>query len=665
MALKMVLQPIKIGAVEIPNRVARTAHATGYGLPHATMNDDLIEYHVERAKGGVGLTIIESLMVHPSSPGTLSIGAPGLVEGYRKLVERVRPYGMKLIQQLNHTGNVYPPYDGSPPWSSTDAAGPYAGIRATPMTVAQIRELTAAFVSAAEDAKRGGIDGVEVHCAHGYLLNSYLSALHNTRSDDYGGSFENRLRIVREILEGIRAATGPDFALGVRLSSEILPGGMGPDQVIEVAKKLIELGLMDYLNLSVGTEFATHRIIGGMHEPSGYELPFDVPVKMAVNVPVLVTGRFRTLAEADEVIRSGGADIVALTRAHIADPAIVRKTIENRENEIRPCLGCNHGCIAGLLTVGRIGCTVNPAVGSELRLSEDLIQKSAQPLRVLVIGGGPAGMEAARVAALSGHEVILAEADSRLGGCVNIAKRAPRRIGLGDITDWLEHEIYRLGVDVRLGTYVESTDVAEIAPDVVIVATGSLPDLDGDQSLVPGEMARGMHLPHVISSHQLLLDQTNRNWGTSALVFDDSGHYEAIAAAEFLIEKGLAVTFVTGHISIAPKLEASLAVHPALERMAKGKFAAVTRAKLIEVRERISQIQPRYGGDPIEVAADTVVFVPNNKSNRQVADELTSFSGRVVVVGDALSPRFLQTAIREGHLAARNLNSVKASAGVG
>jgi 2,4-dienoyl-CoA reductase-like NADH-dependent reductase (Old Yellow Enzyme family) len=513
MALKKVLEPIKIGAVEIPNRVARTAHATGFGLPLATMSDDLIEYHFERAKGGVGLTILESLMVHPTSPGTLNIGAPGLVEGYRKLVERVRPYGMKLFQQLNHTGSVYPPMDGSPPWSSTDAAGPYTGVRATAMTVAQIHELTAAFVSAAQDAERGGIDGVEVHCAHGYLLNSYLSALHNKRSDDYGGSFENRIRLVREILEGIRAATGPDFALGVRLSSELLPGGMGPDDVIEVAKKLIERGLVDYLNLSVGTEYATHRIVAGMHEPAGYELPFDEPVKRAVNVPVLVTGRFRTLAEADEVIRSGAADIVALTRAHIADPAIVRKTIENREAEIRPCLGCNHGCIAGLTTVMRVGCTVNPTVGSELRLSEELIQRSGQPLRVLVVGGGPAGMEAARVAALSGHQVILAEADSRLGGCVNIAKRAPRRMGIGDITSWLEHEVFRLGVDVRLGTYIESTDVVAIAPDVVIVATGSLPEIDGDQYLVPGEVAKGMHLPHVISSHDLLLDQTNRDWG--------------------------------------------------------------------------------------------------------------------------------------------------------
>jgi NADPH-dependent 2,4-dienoyl-CoA reductase/sulfur reductase-like enzyme len=400
-----------------------------------------------------------------------------------------------------------------------------------------------------------------------------------------------------------------------------------------------------------------------MHEPAGYELPYDVPVKRAVTVPVLVTGRFRTLAEADEVIRRGDADIVALTRAHIADPAIVRKTIENREAEIRPCLGCNHGCIAGLTTVLRVGCTVNPTVGSELRLSEDLIEKSIHPYRVLVIGGGPAGMEAARVAALGGHEVILSEADSRLGGCVNIAKRAPRRLGLGDITDWLEHEVFRLGVDVRLGTYVDSADVAAIAPDVIIVATGSLPEINGDQFLVPGEPAKGMHLPHVISSHDLLLDQAHRSWGPSALVFDDSGHYEALAAAEFLVEQGVAVTFVTGHASISPKLEASLAVHPALERMAsKGKFNAITRAKLIEVRKGFSQVQARYGGDVIDIAADTVVFVPNNKSNRAVADELAAFPGHLVVVGDALSPRFLQTAIREGHFAARNLSSVKVAA---
>lgn len=265
-------------------------------------------------------------------------------------------------------------------------------------------------------------------------------------------------------------------------------------------------------------------------------------------------------------------------------------------------------------------------------------------------------MEASRVAALSGHKVILAEADSRLGGCVNIAKRAPRRLGIGDITDWLEREVFRLGVDVRLGTYVDSSDVAAIAPDVVIVATGSTPDLEGGQYLVPGEVVKGMDLSHVVTSHDLFLDQTNRNWGSSALVFDDSGHYEALGVAEFLVERGVAVTFVTGQISIAPKLEASLAVHPALERMSKGKFNAFTRAKLVEVRTAVCLIQYRYGGKLLEVPADTVVFVSNNKSNRLVADELAGFDCPVVVVGDALSPRYLQTAIREGHLAARSLN---------
>ena len=656
MALKKVLTPIQIGTLEIPNRVARTAHATGFGLPSATMSDELIEYHVERAKGGVGLTILESLMMHPSSPGTLMYGAPGLIEGYRKLVERVRPYGMKLFQQLNHTGNIYPPMDGSPPWSSTDAPGPYAGVRATPMTVANIRELIDNCANGAKDAQDAGIDGIEVHCAHGYLLNSFLSPLHNTRTDDYGGSFENRLRIIREILEAIRAVTGVDFPLGVRLSSEILPGGMGPDEVAKVANALIDLKLIDYLNLSIGTEYATHRIVGGMHEPTGYELEYDIPVKESVSVPVLVTGRFRTLEEADAVIRNGHADIVAMTRAHIADPAIVRKTMEDREAEIRPCLGCNHGCIAGLISVARVGCTVNPAVGAELTLSEDLIEKGDKSLRVLVVGGGPAGMEAARVAALGGHDVILAEASSVLGGNVNIAKRAPRRIGIGDITDWLEREIFRLGVDVRLATYVDGSDIAEFAPDVVIVATGSLPDLDGELYLNPGEPVNGIDLPHVISSHDLLLDQTNRDWGASALVFDDNGHYEALAAAEFLIEQGVSVTFVTGHASVAPKLEASLAVHPALERMAeKGQLRVITRAKIVAINQGESEVRHRYGGDGMSISANTVVFVPNNRSNNPLTEELEGFEGRVIVVGDALSPRYLQTAIREGHLAARNL----------
>ncbi|MCK9469412.1 MAG: FAD-dependent oxidoreductase [Porticoccaceae bacterium] len=653
MALNHITKPIDLGPVTVPNRVVRTGHGTGLG--GGTMSDTLIDYHLARARGGVGLTILELVSVHSSAYPFLYSGAPGLVDGYRKLMEKVRPYGMKVFQQIGHLGNEIPQADGSPPWSSSDTVGALVGIQSEPMSQQQIRELIDCYVVAARDCADGGLDGVELHMAHGYLVQQFLSPLYNFRDDEYGGNFDNRIRLSLELLTAVREALPAHMALGVRLSSELLPGGMGPDDVARLTNIFHERGLIDFVNLTLGTDYNPHKIIGAMHEPVGYELPYGSPVKQAVKVPVLVTGRFRTLEEADQVIASGDADLVALTRAHIADPDIVRKTLEGRVDEVRPCIGCNHGCIGGLLTMGRLGCTVNVAVGYEATLSEDLITQAATPRRVLVVGGGPAGLEAARVAALSGHQVTLAEATSDLGGSINVARRAPRRIGIGDICDWLESEIYRLGVEVRLNTYIEASDVQDMAPDVLIVATGSTPRLDGRQHLSPGHVTAGIERRQVVSSHDLLLDTSGRDWGQHAVVYDDCGHYEAVAAAEFLVQKGIAVTFVTGHSRFAPGLEASLSAEPALERLAKGDFTLITYGRLDAVEENTVQISRRFGGPAMTVAADTVVFVSYNIGNRDLLDELHDWSGQIIPVGDVRSPRYLQVAIREGHHAARGI----------
>lgn len=653
MTLRHVIKPLDIGPVTIPNRVVRTGHGTGLG--GGTISDDLIDYHVARAKGGVGLTIIELMSLHSSAYPFLAADSEGVVDGYRKLMQQVRPHGMRVFQQLGHLGNEVMQADGSPPWSSSDSVGAFVAIRAEPITKRQISELINCYVIAARNCAEGGLDGVELHMAHGYLLQQFLSPLHNHRSDEYGSSFENRARLAVEIATAVRAELPGHMAIGVRLSPESFDGGLSPADVSRVATLLADKGLIDYINLTLGTDYDMHKIIGAMHEPTGYELPTSAPVKADAKLPVLVTGRFRTLEEADQVIGDGAADMVALTRAHIADADLVRKTLAGQAEDVRPCIGCNHGCIGGLLTVGRIGCAVNVAVGAEATLSEDLIDRTQQPLLVLVIGGGPAGLEAARIAALRGHRVILAEASNNLGGCVNIAKRAPSRLGIGDITEWLERQIYSLGVDVRLSSFITADEARAMSPDAVIVATGSMPRLDGRQHLLPGFVADGIDRPQVISSHELLMDRSNRDWGRHAVVFDDVGHYEGIAAAEFLVSKGTAVTFATSLSSFAPKLESSLSSEPALQRLAKGDFRLVTYAKLVAVNDHTTAISRRFGGAAEEIAADTVVLVSHNASNRALIDELADFEKPVIGVGDARSPRFLQTAIREGHLAARYL----------
>ena len=650
--LKHIIKPVQIGPVTIPNRVVRTGHGTGLG--GGTISDALIDYHVARAKGGVGLTILELMALHSSAYPFLTANGEGVVEGYRKLMEQVRPFGMRVFQQLGHLGNEIMQADGSPPWSSSDSVGAFVGIPAEPINKRQIDELIDCYVAAARNCEAGGLDGIELHMAHGYLLQQFLSPLHNRRTDEYGGSFENRTRIAVEVATAVRSTVPANMAVGVRLSPELFEGGLSPQEVAQVAQLLTNLGLIDYVNLTLGTDYDMHKIIGAMHEPTGYEIPVNAPVKSATTLPVLVTGRFRTLEEADQVIGEGLADLVALTRAHIADPDLVRKTLAGRVEDVRPCIGCNHGCIGGLLSAGRIGCAVNVAVGAEATLSEDLIVRTERPLNVLVVGGGPAGMEAARVAALAGHKVTLAEASNALGGSVNVAKRAPYRLGIGDITEWLERQIYSLGVDVELSTYLTADEIRDRSPDAVVVATGSLPRLDGEQHLTPGHVASGMDDPRIVSSHEVLMDRSNRDWGGRAVVFDDVGHYEAIAAAEFLLAKGVAVTFATSLSSFAPKLETSLSAEPALQRLAKGDFRLITYAKVMSITSGGVSIARRFGGPQDEIECDTIVWVGHNSANRELTDEL-DLAIPVIAVGDARSPRFLQTAIREGHLAARGL----------
>ena len=651
--LRHILQPLAVGPILLKNRVVRTGHGTGLG--GGTISEDLIEYHAERAVGGVGLTILELMALHSSAYPFLRAEASGVLEGYVHLMARVRPLGMRVFQQLGHLGNEIMQADGSPPWSSSATVGAFVGIPAEAITKGQIHELVECYVAAARVCAEGGLDGVELHMAHGYLVQQFLSPLFNHRTDEYGGVFENRIRIALEIAQAVRDVLPAHMAVGVRLSPDSQDGGLTPEDISALVGILTERGLVDYLNLTLGTDYDMHKIIGGMHEPTGYELEANGSIKQHVQVPVLVTGRFRTLEEADAVIRGGQADMVALTRAHIADPDLVAKTLAGRVDDVRPCIGCNHGCIGGLLSVGRIGCAVNPAVGAEASLSERLMVQADSPLRLLVVGGGPAGLEAARVGALRGHDVILAEAGPALGGAIKIARRAPRRHGIGDIVDWQERQVFALGVDVRLGTYLTSEEIVAMAPDAVILATGSSPMIDGTQHLSPGSTVRGFDRPEVVTSEQLMMDRSNRNWGDRAVVFDDVGHYEAVAAAEFLQERGLRVTFVTSLSSFAPKLEVSLSSIPALERLARGQFELITYAKLLAVEEKAVVIKARYGGPERSIDADTVVWVTHNCSNRDLLDELAASSIRTIAVGDARSPRFLQTAIREGHMAARSI----------
>jgi len=644
------LESIKIADVEIPNRVVRTAHGTHFGST-GRIEQQLIDYHVERARGGVGLTILEIAGVHPSCPSSICNFDDSVIDGYKQLMAAVRPHGMRVFQQLWHAGHNSMPIDGSPPWSSCDLPSPVLGVVPTPMTKAQIDELVAAYAAAAERCQRAGVDGVELHASHGYLPQQFMSAMLNRREDEYGGSFENRMRFTVEILTAIRERVGPGYPIGVRLSPEIVEGGMMPEDAARAASYLEERKLIDFLDVSMGGYFAFPKMIGGMFEPAGYELPTSSTVTAAVSVPRIVTGRFRTLEEVSQVIAEGTADMVGMTRAHIADAAIVRKTREGREDEIRPCIACNQGCVGMLLgPERRMGCTVNPYIGREGEMNDDLLPPADAKRKVLVIGGGPAGMEAARIARLRGHDVILAEAAPELGGQIRIAALAPRHQAIADYTFWQESEIYRLGVDVRLSTYVDEDDIEGFGADKIVIATGSSPRMDGVQMAIPARPMEGAEHPDAMSSIELLSGRRNTS-PASAVVLDDVGHYEGIAVAEALIERDVDVTFVTRHRTLGHLLQSALQQEPALERLNQGKFRLQLRSHIDSFNGTEAVVRDLHGGGEVSVPAEWAVLVSHNRPALDPFANLSMGSAEITIVGDANSPRFLLQAIAEGNRA--------------
>ncbi|MBV9996170.1 MAG: FAD-dependent oxidoreductase [Caulobacteraceae bacterium] len=645
MALLKVLEPIQVGPIELPNRVVRTAHG-GIETYTPRMSDAYIAYHGARAKGGCGLSILGACSVHPSSKlFELGIFRETIIEDYQKLMDKCRPHGMRVFAQLWHGGNLYNAYDGSAPWAVSDVVGMQGNVGRR-MTDAMIWELVEAYAKCAGHARAGGLSGVEVHAAHGYLPQQFLSAAYNDRTDQWGGSFENRVRFLKEVLKAVRAAIGKDMAISVRLSASQMPGGVSEEDNRQVLRAVQAENLIDMVNVSRGDYYRMDTMVGGMHNPTGYEIPSSGEIAQVATVPRLLVGRYRTLEDADQLIRDGVTDMVSMVRAHIADPDLVRKTREGRALEVRPCIGCNQHHIGG-----RWGCAVNPAAGAEDTLSEDLIVKTEAPKKVLVVGGGPAGLEAARTAAIKGHKVVLCEAGPDLGGLLNVVKRAPKSANFGDIVVWLQQEVYRLGVEVRLNTYMETADVEAENADHIIVATGSMPRMDAVQFTFPTQKVPGLDLPHVVSSIDVLTE--GRDWGKSAVVLDTVGDYEGLAAMEHLLTAGVKVTYVTPLSSLAPNTGRTW---PAYERFLQlGEFDIKPRHHLVEIQKDQVLVRPHLAAQQqvTPIPADTVVLITHNQPLREIYEDLEPRRGDLDIVGDAQEPRNLLTAIWEGHRAAR------------
>jgi 2,4-dienoyl-CoA reductase-like NADH-dependent reductase (Old Yellow Enzyme family) len=416
MALTNVLRPIRINQVEVKNRIFRSGHGTYYGK--GGISDRLIAYHEARAKAGVGLTTLEVAVVHPSSASNATVYAwdDAIIDGFKRISKMAHNHGMALFTQLWHGGHHWPPVDGTPAWGPSVTPSPW-GFVPLEMDHEKIATITKAFADAAVRARAGGLDGVELHFGHGYLIHQFFSPLINVREDEYGGSLANRMRFGAEVLRAVRKEVGTDFAVGIRISDQHTPDGLSVSECAEIVRAYCAEKLVDFVNGSMGSYHDVPSMLPAMDAPVGAMMPSAGPIVAAADVVRMVAGRFQTLEDADEIIRSGQADMVAIVRGMIADPDLVAKSVAGKAEDVRPCIACNQGCVGGILGPDPgIRCTVNAVVGMEATLGEHLITKSAMPKKVVVVGGGPSGLEAARLAATAGHKVVLFEATNKLGG---------------------------------------------------------------------------------------------------------------------------------------------------------------------------------------------------------------------------------------------------------
>jgi NADPH-dependent 2,4-dienoyl-CoA reductase/sulfur reductase-like enzyme len=522
------------------------------------------------------------------------------------------------------------------------------------MSKAMIDATVAAFAAAARRGRDGGLDGVELHGAHGYLICQFLSPATNQREDEYGGSLENRARFAKEIIAAIRDECGADFPVGIRISgTEHIEGGIDTVEAGRIAQHLEPL--IDFLDVSQSSYWRFHKFLSTLDDPLGYEIPASEQVTRLVHVPTIVTGRIMTLDHAQHLVESGVADMVSMVRAMIADPLLVAKARDGRESEIRPCIGTSMGCVAQLMTTGRLQCVVNVAAGKETTMAFETPAPAAVKKKVLVVGGGPAGLEAARTAALRGHEVHLYEMTGHLGGQVRMAASAPHRADLEAITRWLADELTRLDVYVHLRTPVDPDLIIDAKPDEVIIATGSTPRR-GFQLATPSIPVPGGTLPHVATSWDVLGFGGRATIGQQAVIYDDTGTFEAVGVADALLAAGARVTIVAreeqlgAHIPYPPATVAA-----SRERLFAEGVEFVPAMSLAEITPTEVVAKGRGNDVSRRFPADTVVIVTYHEPNDELAAHLTGHGFGVHVVGNAGGTDTIQAAIHSAAGIARTL----------
>ncbi|HMQ31080.1 MAG TPA: FAD-dependent oxidoreductase [Chloroflexaceae bacterium] len=644
------LAPLRLRGRTMPSRVVFAAHQTNFATKNR-LTPRHAAYYAARAAGGAGMVVLEGSVVHPSDwPYEYAIFGHerDVVPGYRLCAEAVHAYGALAVAQLTHSGQQGSShYSQSALWAPSPV--PETNSREVPkeMEEADIAAVVAGFAQAAAYAVEAGLDGVELNAGQESLIRQFLSPLTNQRQDGYGGELEHRLRFAREVIAAVRERIGPGPLLGLRLcADEYAPwAGIKPDDAPAIARLLAAGGQLDFVSVTSGSIYTLHMTRAGLYAPPGYSAHLAGPIRAATGLPTFAQGSIVDPAAAEGLLADGTADAAEMTRALIADPDLVRKLRAGRPAEIRPCLLLNQDFSVRTVQNPRLSCENNPAAGYELEPEFAPLTPAPARRRVLVVGGGPAGLEAARVAALRGHEVTLHEREGRLGGALRLAAAAPGRERIALEVEWLERQVRALGVLVETGSSVTPERVRGLAPDAVIVATGARPQ--------PYPRLRVDPEARVAAAREVLAGAVDGPPG-HAVVLDEIGNQWMVGAAEWLADRGWQVTVVTPDMFVGQQLTQTNELSPWNQRAPAKGVAFMPMYEPGLVAGRAVHLLERHSREELTLdEVDLVVCVNHEAPDEALYLALKGAGHRAIRAGDCVAPRRLSQAILEGHRAGR------------
>ncbi|WP_376797386.1 FAD-dependent oxidoreductase [Thermogemmatispora sp.] len=665
---KKLFQPLSLGPREARNRLIFGSHTTNLARHHL-LSEQHGDYYASRAEGGVGSIVLEEHSVHPSDfsyEAALFGYLPATPAALARVSARIRAAGALTLVQLNHNGQQgASDHHQRELWAPSPV--PDVATREVPkaMELEDIRAVIAGFALVAQHAVRGECDGVELQVADRSLLRQFLSPLTNQRNDAYGGSLENRLRFLQETIEAVASVLRGSYILGVRLCvDELAPwAGLTPEQGVEIARRLAETGRVHYLTVTMGSILSTHLFPfhASMHVAPGYAVELAAAVKEAVSIPVFAAGRIMDAEQAEAIVASGRADGVEMIRPLIADPNLPRLAEAGQSERVRPCLACNQGCqVRGLLNAA-LSCNVNPDVlhpwpaapsslaGSTTTTTSFPSRSSADRPSALseafvVVGAGPAGLEAARTAALRGRRVILFERESEPGGAVALAARAPGRADLRRIIDYLVGECQRLGVELQTGRAVSATWLLEQHPGAVLVATGAR----AGQGLLP---IPGHDLPHVLDVRRILRGERANGAGRRAVVVDETASHGLLSTVELLVNEGWQVEIVTEDWYVGRDLVATHDLPAWLGRVLPHGLVMTPHTSVVRIEPGQVIVRDRFALAERALPADMVVLGVYEQPDQDLYLALKGRLARLRRAGDCVAPRRIEQAIAEGRQA--------------